>query len=105
MKCVPPASPSLVLVCGMHRKPGAQNPSCGPLGSEDLRRFLKQELKDRGLWRSQIRVATVDCLGICSGEGVSLQFPGDERVWIVDAKGEKDEVLERVLALLVLQPK
>lgn len=100
MKCVDPASPKLLLVCGMHRKPGAQNPSCGPLGSEDLRRFLKQELKDRGLWRSQIRVATVDCLGICSGEGVSLQFPGDERVWIVDPAADRDAVLAKILATI-----
>ena len=98
MKCVPPASPKLVLVCGMKRKAGAQNPSCGPLGSEELRRFLKQELKARGLWRKQIRVATVDCLGICSGQGVSVQFPGDERVWIVDATGEREAILERILA-------
>ncbi|MFT5586122.1 MAG: putative metal-binding protein [Cognaticolwellia sp.] len=100
MRCVQPASPKLVLVCGMKRKAGAQNPSCGPLGSEDLRRFLKQELKSRGLWREQVRVATIDCLGICSGKGVSVQFPGDERIWIVDAQGEQQAVLDRILALL-----
>lgn len=100
MRCVASASPSLVLVCGMTRKPGAQNPSCGPLGTEDLRRFLKQELKARGLWRSRVRVATVDCLGICSGQGVSVQFPGDERVWIVDPHEEREQVLARILETL-----
>ena len=100
MKPESPACPHLALVCGMDRKPGAQNPSCGPLGSEDLRRFLKRELKERGLWRTQVRVATVDCLGVCSGQGVSVQFPGDPQVWIVDPHLEQQAVLERILAAL-----
>ncbi len=100
MKAVPAASPHLVLLCGMQRKPGAQNPSCGPLGSEDLRRFLKQELKARGLWRTQVRVATVDCLGICSGQGVSVQFPGEDQVWIVDPEVDRQVILERIEGLV-----
>ncbi|MED5372208.1 MAG: (2Fe-2S) ferredoxin domain-containing protein [Myxococcota bacterium] len=100
MKQVPAACPHLVLLCGMERGPGAQNPSCGPLGSEDLRRFLKSELKARGLWRKQIRVATVDCLGICSGQGVSLQLPGQDGVYIVDPQKDREQVLAEILGLL-----
>lgn len=103
MKAVPKAAPHLVLLCGMQRKPGAQNPSCGPLGTEDLRRFLKQELKARGLWRTQVRVATVDCLGICSGQGVSVHFPGDPQVWIVDPEKDREGILARILTLTAVQ--
>ncbi len=100
MKEVKPRwSESLVLVCKHSRPDGALKASCGHHGAEELRAWLKKELRERGRWGA-IRVATASCLDICPAQGVALSFQGrcgDGSTRVVDAHSDRQAILDEIL--------
>lgn len=96
----------IVFICALDRASkdkgkggGSQKPSCGPQGANELRGWLKQRLKEDGLWK-RVRVTTTSCLDLCSGRGVSLTIQGrsgDGDLRIVNAFEDREELYSEIV--------
>ncbi|MCA1687057.1 MAG: (2Fe-2S) ferredoxin domain-containing protein [Actinobacteria bacterium] len=76
-----------VLVCG--------GGDCKKRGSKDVRRALKEELRERGMV-GDVRVDSVGCLGLCKHGPNAVVYPGG--VWYLGLREEDvPEVVERHL--------
>ncbi len=76
-----------VLVCG--------SGDCKKRGSKDVRRALKNELRERGMLRD-VRIDTVDCLGLCKHGPNAVVYP--DGTWYLGLRDEDvPEVVERHL--------
>jgi (2Fe-2S) ferredoxin len=76
-----------VLVCG--------GSDCKKRGSKDIRKALKSELRGRGMV-GDVRVDSVDCLGLCKHGPNAVVYPGG--VWYLGLREENvPEVVERHL--------
>ena len=76
-----------VLVCG--------SSDCKKRGSKDVRRALKNELRERGMLRD-VRIDTVDCLGLCKHGPNAVVYP--DGTWYLGLRDEDvPEVVERHL--------
>ncbi len=68
---------------------------CKKRGSKDVRRALKNELRGRGML-GDVRVDSVDCLGLCKHGPNAVVYPGG--VWYLGLRDEDvPEVVERHL--------
>jgi len=97
-KVYPPWQDRLVMVCNNTRPDGAPKPSCGHHGAEDLRTWLKDQLKERGLWGT-VRVVTVSCLDFCPVVGIAVSLQGacrEPETFIVDGFADREKLLERI---------
>ncbi|MCB9760196.1 MAG: (2Fe-2S) ferredoxin domain-containing protein [Alphaproteobacteria bacterium] len=99
MRPLKPLPHALVLLCNRQRPPGAAKPSCGFHGADALRGWLKQRLKEEGLWGQAVRVSPVDCLDICPKAGVVIGLDGGRRLLLVDAEADREALLEELRAL------
>ncbi|HEX7046480.1 MAG TPA: (2Fe-2S) ferredoxin domain-containing protein [Gammaproteobacteria bacterium] len=69
-----------IFFCTNIRPEGADRPSCGRCGSEALRNFAKQRVKELGLsGRAGVRVNTSGCLDRCEEGPVAVVYP--EATW------------------------
>ena len=76
-----------VLVCG--------GEDCKKRGSKDVRRTLKEELRERGMV-ADVRVDSVDCLGFCKHGPNAVVYP--EGTWYLGlTEGDVPEIVERHL--------
>jgi (2Fe-2S) ferredoxin len=76
-----------VLVCG--------GGDCKKRGSKDVRKALKNELRERGMV-GDVRVDSVDCLGLCKHGPNAVVYPGG--TWYLGLQEESvPEVVERHL--------
>jgi hypothetical protein len=99
MKTLKEGGPPVVMICANKRPEGAPKPSCGHHGAEDLRGWLKDQLKAEGLWGKKVRVLTVSCLDVCPSAGVVCSLDGGKTLELADAETERDELLRRCRAL------
>ncbi len=97
MKELKPRFRRVVLVCDTQRPEGAEKPSCGFHGAAGLRGFLKKRLKAEGLWGKDVRVLTTSCLDVCPNEGVICSFDNGETLHLVDAEGDREAILRRIV--------
>jgi (2Fe-2S) ferredoxin len=68
---------------------------CKKRGSKDLRKALKDKLRERGM-AGDVRVDSVDCLGLCKHGPNALVYPGG--TWYLGLREESvPEVVERHL--------
>jgi (2Fe-2S) ferredoxin len=68
---------------------------CKKRGSKEVRKSLKGELRERGMIRD-VRVDSVDCLGLCKHGPNAVVYPGG--VWYLGLRGEDvPEIVERHL--------
>jgi (2Fe-2S) ferredoxin len=68
---------------------------CKKRGAKDVRKTLKDELRERGM-AGDVRVDSVDCLGLCKHGPNAVVYPGG--VWYLGLeKGDVPEVVERHL--------
>jgi (2Fe-2S) ferredoxin len=68
---------------------------CKKRGSKDVRKALKDELRERGRVRD-VRIDSVDCLGLCKHGPNAVVYPGG--TWYVGlGGGNVPEVVERHL--------
>ena len=68
---------------------------CKKRGSKDVRKSLKSELRGRGMIKD-VRVDSVDCLGLCKHGPNAVVYPGG--VWYLGLRDEDvPEVVERHL--------
>jgi (2Fe-2S) ferredoxin len=68
---------------------------CKKRGSKDVRRTLKNELRERGMARD-VRIDSVDCLGLCKHGPNVVVYPA--RTWYLGlGPGDVPEVVERHL--------
>lgn len=96
MQSCPPRWRCLVAVCNHSRPADAPKPSCAGQDSAGLQRFLKDQLKEEGLW-GQVRVVTAGCLDLCSREGVTVAIGSDTRL-LVQPDADRDALLARIRA-------
>jgi (2Fe-2S) ferredoxin len=76
-----------VLVCG--------GGDCKKRGSKDVRRTLKEGLRERGMV-ADVRVDSVDCLGFCKHGPNAVVYP--EGIWYLGlTEGDVPEIVERHL--------
>ena len=76
-----------VLVCG--------GGDCKKRGSKDVRRTLKEELRERGMV-ADVRVDSVDCLGFCKHGPNAVVYP--EGTWYLGlTEDDVPEIVERHL--------
>jgi (2Fe-2S) ferredoxin len=76
-----------VLVCG--------GGDCKRRGSKEVRKALKDELRERG-WGREVRIDSVDCLGLCKHGPNAVVYP--DGTWYLGLGGEDvPEVVERHL--------
>ena len=76
-----------VLVCG--------GEDCKKRGSKDVRRTLKEELRERGMV-ADVRVDSVECLGFCKHGPNAVVYP--EGTWYLGLiEGDVPEIVERHL--------
>ena len=76
-----------VLVCG--------GGDCKKRGSKDVRRTLKEGLRERGMV-ADVRVDSVDCLGFCKHGPNAVVYP--EGTWYLGLiEGDVPEIVERHL--------
>jgi (2Fe-2S) ferredoxin len=76
-----------VLVCG--------SGDCKKRGSKDVRKALKNELRERGML-GDVRIDTVDCLGLCKHGPNAVVYP--DGTWYLGLRDEDvPEVVERHL--------
>ena len=76
-----------VLVCG--------GEDCKKRGSKDVRRVLKEVLRERGMV-ADVRVDSVDCLGFCKHGPNAVVYP--EGTWYLGLiEGDVPEIVERHL--------
>ena len=76
-----------VLVCG--------GEDCKKRGSKDVRRTLKEGLRERGMV-ADVRVDSVDCLGFCKHGPNAVVYP--EGTWYLGlTEGDVPEIVERHL--------
>jgi (2Fe-2S) ferredoxin len=76
-----------VLVCG--------GGDCKKRGSKDVRKALKNELRERGMV-GDVRVDSVDCLGLCKHGPNAVVYPGG--TWYLGLREESvPEIVERHL--------
>jgi (2Fe-2S) ferredoxin len=89
--------PSLqVLVCVNDRGETAAKPSCGPRGSLELYRALKERVRERGL-RERVLVTRTGCLRHCSRGPTVACWPSN--LWHGGVElGDVDDLLDRLLA-------
>lgn len=81
-----------VFFCTNQRAEG--EPCCARFGSQALRDYMKQRLKDEGLHGpGRVRVNTAGCLGRCELGPVLVVYP--EEVWytFIDRR-DLDEIIE-----------
>jgi (2Fe-2S) ferredoxin len=82
-----------IFVCTNQRPPDDPKGSCGEKGSEELRAFLKSELKRLGV-KGTVRVNAAGCLDQCHRGPTVVIYP--EGVWYqVKTKEDAAEILER----------
>ena len=89
-----------MVMCDHRRPAGAPKPSCGDHGAEELRAWLKQQLREEGNW-GKARVVTASCLDTCPARGVTLTLQGrlgDGSVRIVDPEADRQALLEEIRA-------
>ena len=68
---------------------------CKKRGSKEVRKVLKEELRERGMIRD-VRVDSVDCLGLCKHGPNAVVYPGG--TWYLGlTKSDVPEVVERHL--------
>ena len=68
---------------------------CKKRGSKEVRKVLKAELRERGMIRD-VRVDTVDCLGLCKHGPNAVVYPGG--TWYLGlTKRDVPQVVERHL--------
>ena len=93
-----------VLVCGNDRGPDAPKPSCGRQGGAELRDWLKDRIRERGL-KGRVLSSRTSCLGVCSAKGVTVDIvpgPGGERrMLVLDATSEREALWTQVEACLL----
>ena len=77
-------------VCAHERPDGAARPSCGPKGSMDLMRKLKQTVRESG--RKDLRVQKSGCLDFCEFGPTCVVYPDGAWYALSD-----DAALEAVL--------
>jgi (2Fe-2S) ferredoxin len=66
---------------------------CKKRGSKDIRKALKDELRERGIARN-VRVDSVDCLGLCKHGPNIIVYP--TRTWYIGLRKEDvPEIVER----------
>jgi (2Fe-2S) ferredoxin len=76
-----------VLVCG--------SGDCKKRGSKEVRKVLKEELRERGMI-GDVRVDSVDCLGLCKHGPNAVVYPGG--IWYLGlTRSDVPEVVERHL--------
>jgi (2Fe-2S) ferredoxin len=76
-----------VLVCG--------GEDCKKRGSKDVRRALKEELRERGMV-GDVRLDSIDCLGFCKHGPNAVVYPGG--TWYLGlAERDMPEIVERHL--------
>jgi (2Fe-2S) ferredoxin len=69
---------------------------CKKRGSKDVRKALKNELRERGM-AGDVRVDSVDCFGLCKHGPNAVVYPGG--TWYLGLeKGDVPEIAERHLA-------
>jgi (2Fe-2S) ferredoxin len=68
---------------------------CKKRGSKDVRRALKEELRERGM-AGDVRVDSVDCLGFCKQGPNAVVYPGG--TWYLGlTERDMQEIVERHL--------
>ena len=68
---------------------------CKKRGSKDVRKVLKDELRERGM-AGDVRIDSVDCLGLCKHGPNVVVYPA--RTWYLGLEtGDVPEVVERHL--------
>lgn len=95
-------SGNLVVMCNHKRPDGAPKPSCGHHGADELRGWLKDRLKEDGLW-GRVRVVTASCLDVCPKFGIVVSLPereGTSRTVLVNGTTDREELLSQMRALL-----
>ena len=93
MEKVPIPYKKVLLVCLNEREPGV--PACGPRGSEEILRALKDYVKAHGL-KKLVRVAGSGCLDLC-GFGPNV-FVLPEGVWYKGVtKADVDRIVDEQL--------
>lgn len=77
-------------ICAHERPDGAARPSCGPKGSMELMRKLKQTVRESG--RKDLRVQKSGCLDFCEFGPTCVVYPDGAWYALTD-----DDALEAVL--------
>ena len=77
-------------ICAHERPDGAARPSCGPKGSMELMRKLKQTVRESG--RKDLRVQKSGCLDFCEFGPTCVVYPDGAWYALTD-----DAALEAVL--------
>jgi (2Fe-2S) ferredoxin len=64
----------LLFVCVNRRDDGAPNGSCAARGSVQIHAKLKELLKQRGMWTTEVRACTSSCLDTCwAGPSIAVE--------------------------------
>jgi predicted metal-binding protein len=96
----------LVLVCERcfkERIPEETPDVAERIGDFNLRDWLKNKLKEDGLW-GPIRAISTSCMDVCARGRVTVCIQprqGQASVFVVDPLAERDEVYRRIVASLV----
>lgn len=81
-----------VFVCGNRRPEGHRRPSCGAAGSEELRGYMKDRVRELGL--KGVRINSAGCLNRCELGPCLVIYP--EGVWYRCAsRQDVDTILEQ----------
>ncbi len=84
-----------VFFCTNRRDDG--EPSCGALGSNELRDYMKQRCKALGIHgESRVRVNKAGCMGRCELGPIIVIYPDDVWYTYVDRE-DIDEIIDRHL--------
>ena len=89
-----------VLVCANQREPGADKPSCGLDRATELRSWLKDRIRERGL-KTRILASRTTCLQVCSAHGVTVDIvpcgaSGTRKMVIVDPQADREALWSEI---------
>jgi len=105
MQKVEPSWSVVVLVCANERDPSAQKSSCGAAAGRELRRWLRDRVREHGQKRS-VLVSTVRCLSVCPANGTTVctmaqSAAGMQRqTMVVDASADREALWDELKACL-----
>lgn len=86
-----------IFFCTNVRAEGVDRPSCGRCGSEAIRNFAKQRVKELGLaGKGGVRVNTAGCLDRCEEGPVAVVYPEGTWYTYVDEE-DVDEIVREHL--------
>jgi (2Fe-2S) ferredoxin len=98
----------LLFVCVNRRPDGAPKGSCAARGGLELHARLKERLKERGMWSTEVRACTSSCLDAC-WVGPCVAVEPDHFYYGRVGAGDVDEIVDalaegRRVERLVLAP-